>query len=87
MLDSRNAATASKPNVAHDKLTTNNKHQHWDSILAAVSVLNMYVVHDLNSLDAYTLCMVHEQDYSVGEAQDNKLHSYYYCLHAIQHVM
>ena len=43
-------------------LTIDNKHQCWDSILAAVSVLNTYVVHDLSSLDAYTLCTVHEQD-------------------------
>ena len=28
----------------------------------AVSILNMYVVHDLNGLDTYTLCTVHEQD-------------------------
>ena len=44
--------------------TTNNKHQHWDSILAAVFliVLNKYVVHDLNSFNAYTFCTVHEQD-------------------------
>ena len=40
----------------------NNKCQHWDLILPAVSVLNTYVVHDLNSLDANTLCTVHEQD-------------------------
>ena len=31
-------------------------------MLDAVSVLKMYIVHDLNSLDAYTLCIVHEQD-------------------------
>ena len=43
-------------------LTTNNKRQHWDPIIAAVYVLNMYSVHDLNNLDAYTLCPVHEQD-------------------------
>ena len=36
-------------------------YQYWDLILAAVSVLNMYIVHDLNSLDTYTLCTVHEQ--------------------------
>ena len=41
---------------------TNNKHKHLDPILAAVSVLNTYVVHDLNSLDAYTSCTVHKQD-------------------------
>ena len=29
---------------------------------AAVAVLNMYVVHNLNGLDAYTLHTVHEQD-------------------------
>ena len=39
-----------------------NKHQRWDPILTSVSVLNTYVVHDLNGLDAYILCIVHEQD-------------------------
>ena len=29
---------------------------------AALSVLNMYVVHDLNGLDACTLYTVHEED-------------------------
>ena len=43
-------------------LTTNNKRQFWGPILATVSVLNMYVVYDLNSLDTYTLCTAHEQD-------------------------
>ena len=33
---------------------------------AAVAVLNTYVVHDLNSLDAYTLHTVHEQDLVVA---------------------
>ena len=37
--------------------------QALDPILAAVSVLNMYVVHDLNGLNAYTTsCTVLEQD-------------------------
>ena len=43
-------------------LTTNNKRQHWDPIFATVSALNTYVLNDLNNLDAYTLCTVHEQD-------------------------
>ena len=30
--------------------------------LAGVAVLNTFAVHDLNSLDAYTLHTVHEQD-------------------------
>ena len=30
--------------------------------LVAVAILNTYIVHDLNSLDAYTLHTVHEQD-------------------------
>ena len=34
----------------------------WDPIHAAVSILNTYVVLDLNGLDAYTLCTLHEQD-------------------------
>ena len=29
---------------------------------AAVTVLNTYNVHDLNSLDTYSSCTVHEQD-------------------------
>ena len=38
----------------------NNMHQRWDPILAALSVLNMYIFHDfLNGLDANTLCTVH----------------------------
>ena len=41
---------------------TTNKRKHWDPILAAVSVLNMYVVHDLNGLNAYTSCTMLEQD-------------------------
>ena len=28
----------------------------------AVCILNMYAVHDINGLDAYTLYTVHEQD-------------------------
>ena len=68
--DIRNAATASKLNVAHVTtilkqqkqfgaqaiytITTNNKHQYWDPMLAAVSILNTYVVHDLNGLNSYT---------------------------------
>ena len=45
-------------------LTNNNKHQCWkDPILAAVSIKYMlYIVNDLNGLDAYILCTVHEQD-------------------------
>ena len=39
-----------------------NKCQYWDPILTAVSVLNMYVDDDLNSLDTYTWCIVHEHD-------------------------
>ena len=38
------------------------KHQHWDPILTAVSVLNTYIVRNLNGLDACILCTVHEQD-------------------------
>ena len=38
---------------------SNNKCHHWDLIPAAVSA---YIIHDLNSLDAYTLCTVHKQD-------------------------
>ena len=42
-------------------LTTNNKRQDWDLILAAMSVLNTYIVLDLNGLDTYTLCTVHNR--------------------------
>ena len=41
---------------------TYDKRQHLDLMLAAVSVLNLCIVHDLNSLEAYTSCTVHEQD-------------------------
>ena len=42
--------------------TNINECQHLDPILVDMSVLNMYVVCDLNGLDAYTSCTVHEQD-------------------------
>ena len=75
LLDSKNAATVSKLNVAcvtivrkwqkpfwaTDNYGTNEKCQLWDLILAAVSVLNMYIVHDLNGLNACTLWIVHKQ--------------------------
>ena len=32
---------------------------------ATVTILNMYIVHDLNGLDAFTLHTVHEQDLMV----------------------
>ena len=42
------------------------KCQSWDLIFAAVSVLNMYVVHDdqlyITGSDTYISCTVHEQD-------------------------
>ena len=80
LLDSRNPATAKTkccmcyyhPKIietfwAHTVYTlTTYKCQHWDSILAALSVLNTYIIHDdqlcLNGLDTYVLCTVHEQD-------------------------
>ena len=68
-------------------LTTDNKHHCWDSILAAMSVLNTYVVHDLNSLDAYTLHTVHEQDSVVARYERTSYVHAWYCLHAIQHVI
>ena len=49
-------------------LTTNNKYQHWYTLFAAVSILNVYVVHDLNGLDA---CTVHEQD-SIVESNERR---------------
>ena len=44
--------------------TPNNKCQHWHPIFAAVSILSMHVVHDLNDwmLILFSLCTVHEQD-------------------------
>ena len=48
---------------------------------ATMAVLNMYVVHDLNSLDAYTLHTVHEQDFVVAR---HKRKNY---MHAIAHVV
>ena len=47
-------------------LTTSNKCQCQDLILAAVSVLNIHIVHDLNSLGAYAACTVHEQNSMVA---------------------
>ena len=57
--------------------TTNNKCQYWDPILASASVLNTYIAHDLNGLDAYTSCAVHEQ-YSVV-ARNERINYASYC--------
>ena len=35
-------------------LTTNNKHQYWFPIFSSDSILNTYIVHDLNGLYAFT---------------------------------
>ena len=44
-------------------LTINDKyHIARTRCFAAVAILSMYVVHDLYSLDAYTLHTMHEQD-------------------------
>ena len=43
-------------------LTIDDKCQHWDLILAAVSTLCAYIFHDFNSLDTYPSCTMHEQD-------------------------
>ena len=43
-------------------LTTNNEYLYYDPILAAMSILHTYVVHDLNDLVSYALFTVHEQD-------------------------
>ena len=43
-------------------LTTNSRHQRWDLILAAVSILNTCVIHYLNGLSTYNSCTVLEQD-------------------------
>ena len=71
-------------------LSTYNKHQHWDPILDAVSVLNTYVVYDdrlyLNSLDTSTLCTVDDHDIVVvRHERTNYVHTCY-CSHAIQHI-
>ena len=50
-------------------LTINNKCQHWDLILAAVSTLCMYIFHDFNGLDIYPLCTVHKQDSMVARTR------------------
>ena len=60
------------------KLTTN-KHQCWDPILAAVSVLNMYIIHGVNGLDTYTLCTVYKQNLVVVRHESTDY------IHAIQH--
>ena len=72
LLDNRNAATGSKPNIAcittvleRQKLfwacamykrTNNNKCQCWELIFTAMSILN-YVVHNFNGLDTYIYFM------------------------------
>ena len=86
-LDSRNTATASKPNVicAREKIEYS-EHMlctHSPLIIrastetqyfAAMAALNVYVVHDLNSLDTYTLCTVHEQDSVVARHERKNYH-------------
>ena len=96
----RNTVTGIKPNIAHVTTileiietilsvcyvhTTYNKCQLWDSMLVAISVLNMCIVHDdqlyLKVECLYiTLCTMHEQDSVVDK--------FYvcYCLHVIQHI-
>ena len=68
-------------------LTTNNKHQCWDLILAAVSVSDIYVFHNLNSLDVYTLCIVHEQHSVVARHKRVNYIAICYWSCAIQHVI
>ena len=79
LLDSRNVATASKPNITCVTTILKNDRNYSENVLltysplimypstgtqyfGAASVLNTYVVHDLNGLDAYTSHTVHEQD-------------------------
>ena len=62
--------------------------QSWDLILAAVSVLNMYIVHDdqlyLNDLDTYTLCTVHVQDsVVVRHERTNYMHGIAHMLYSM----
>ena len=72
-------------------LTMHNMHQCWDLILAAfsaVSVLNTNIVHDdqlyLNSLEACTLCIVHEQDsVMVRHEQTNYMHTIAHVLYSM----
>ena len=50
---------------------------------AAVAVLNMYAVHDLNDMGAYTLCTVHEQDLVVArDERKNYTHVVAYVLYS-----
>ena len=49
-------------------------------IPAAVSVLNTHIVHDLNGLDTYTLCTLHERDSVVARHERTNM---CYCLRAI----
>ena len=100
LLDSGNAATASKSNVTHatiilkwfwacaiytHTLTINDKYhiaRTW--CFAAVTILSMYVVHGLYSLDTYTLRTVHEQDSVVAR---HKRTNYTYAIACtLQHV-
>ena len=68
-------------------LTTNNKHQHWDPILAVVSILNTYIVHDLNSLDTYTLYIMHEWDSIVARHERTNYMCAIACVLYLQHIM
>ena len=38
-----------------------NKHWCWDLILVADPVSNTYIVHNMNGLDTYISCTVHER--------------------------
>ena len=63
-------------------LTNNNKCQRWDWILCGCGCIKyIHVVHDLNSLDAYTLHTVHDQDWVVARHKSKT----YMC--AIAHVL
>ena len=85
LLNSRNTATTSKPNVICTTTVLNDKnyskHVLWTYLLliirastktrhfVGVVILNTYAVCDLNNLDAYTLHTVHEQDLVVARRE------------------
>ena len=84
LLLSKNDGNYSEHMHAMYTLTTNIQCKRWDSILAAVSISNMYVVHNLNCLDTYTSCTVHVEDSVVVRHKRTNYMCYY--SHAIQHI-
>ena len=51
---------------------------------APVAVLNIYALHDLNGLDAYSSCSVYEQDSVVAKhKKENYVHAIAYVVYSM----